>query len=50
MLFGSPPLKGYPTYPYISINDLPKIANLKRLFPEFYRADPVLMSDAKATQ
>jgi len=39
-----------PTYPYIAINDLPKIANLKRLFPEFYRADPVLVSDMKATQ
>ena len=24
-------------YPYIVINDLPKIANLKRLFPELYR-------------
>jgi peptide-methionine (S)-S-oxide reductase len=26
-----------PTYPYIVINDLPKIANLKRLFPDRYR-------------
>ena len=25
-----------PTQPYIAINDLPKIANLKRAFPEFY--------------
>jgi peptide-methionine (S)-S-oxide reductase len=32
-----------PTYPYIVFNDLPKIANLKRLFPEAYRADPVLV-------
>jgi len=39
-----------PTYPYIAINDLPKIGNLKRLFPEFYRADPVLVSDMTATQ
>ena len=31
-----------PAYPYIAINDLPKIENLKRLFPELYRADPVL--------
>jgi peptide-methionine (S)-S-oxide reductase len=31
-------------YPYIVINDLPKIANLKRLFPENYRADPVLVT------
>ncbi len=32
-----------PTYPYIVQNDLPKIANLKRLFPGLYRADPVLV-------
>ncbi|MGE3875833.1 MAG: peptide-methionine (S)-S-oxide reductase MsrA [Parvibaculaceae bacterium] len=35
-----------PTYPYIVYNDLPKIANLKRLFPELYRDDPVLVSEA----
>jgi len=29
-----------PTYPYIVINDLPKIANLKRLFPDRYREKP----------
>ncbi len=29
-------------HPYIVINDLPKIGNLKRLFPENYRKDPVL--------
>lgn len=33
-----------PTYPYIVYNDLPKIANLKRLFPDLYRDDPVLVS------
>jgi peptide-methionine (S)-S-oxide reductase len=32
-----------PTYPYIVINDLPKIRELKRLFPEAYRATPVLV-------
>jgi peptide-methionine (S)-S-oxide reductase len=32
-----------PTYPYIVFNDLPKIENLKRLFPEAYRSDPVLV-------
>ena len=37
-----------PTYPYIVRNDLPKIANLKRLFPQSYRADPVLVAQAKA--
>jgi peptide-methionine (S)-S-oxide reductase len=31
-----------PTYPYIVINDLPKVAALKRLFPDQYRPDPVL--------
>ena len=31
-----------PTYPYIVYNDLPKIENLKRLFPARYRATPVL--------
>jgi peptide-methionine (S)-S-oxide reductase len=32
-----------PGYPYIVFNDLPKIANLKRLFPAVYRSDPVLV-------
>ena len=31
-----------PSYPYIVYNDLPKIENLKRLFPARYRAEPVL--------
>ncbi len=34
----------HPTYPYIVINDLPKIEDLKRRFPEVYRASPVLVS------
>ena len=33
-----------PTYPYIVFNDLPKIENLKRLFPDLYRTDPVLVA------
>ncbi len=33
-----------PDYPYIVFNDLPKIENLKRLFPADYRAKPVLVS------
>ena len=33
-----------PRYPYIVINDLPKIENLKRLFPDLYRATPVLVA------
>jgi len=32
-----------PTHPYIVINDLPKISDLKRLFPDLYRAAPVLV-------
>jgi peptide-methionine (S)-S-oxide reductase len=37
-------LTTHPTYPYIVYNDLPKVANLKRLFPDAYRADPVLVA------
>jgi peptide-methionine (S)-S-oxide reductase len=33
-------------YPYIVINDLPKIENLKHLFPETYRTTPVLVAAA----
>jgi peptide-methionine (S)-S-oxide reductase len=36
-----------PRYPYIVINDLPKIENLKRLFPGRYRASPVLVAAAR---
>jgi peptide-methionine (S)-S-oxide reductase len=32
-----------PTHPYIVINDLPKISDLKRLFPDLYRTAPVLV-------
>jgi peptide-methionine (S)-S-oxide reductase len=37
-----------PTYPYIVYNDLPKIDNLKQLFPELYSEKPVLVSEAKS--
>jgi peptide-methionine (S)-S-oxide reductase len=36
----------HPTYPYIVFNDLPKVAELKRLFPDLYRTEPVLVSQA----
>ncbi len=36
-----------PRQPYIVYNDLPKIANLKRLLPAFYRAEPQLVSGAR---
>jgi len=32
-----------PTWPYIAIHDLPKIAALESLFPERYREEPVLV-------
>jgi peptide-methionine (S)-S-oxide reductase len=38
-----------PTAPYIVYNDLPKLANLERLFPEDWREDPVLVSEAALT-
>ena len=36
----------HPTQPYIVYNDLPKIEDLKRLFPDVYRTDPVLVAAA----
>lgn len=38
-----------PTQPYIVYNDLPKIGNLKKLFPTLYRTEPVLVSKAGMT-
>lgn len=38
-----------PTQLYIVYNDLPKIEHLKRLFPDLYREDPVLVSEVKAS-
>src|SRR5215831_5157420 len=37
----------HPTELYIVFNDLPKVDDLKRLFPEVYRADPVLVATAR---
>jgi peptide-methionine (S)-S-oxide reductase len=36
-------LTRHPTHPYIVANDLPKIEELKRVFPELVRATPVLV-------
>jgi peptide-methionine (S)-S-oxide reductase len=36
-----------PDYPYIVYNDMPKIDNLKAIFPGSFRANPVLVSKAK---
>lgn len=41
----------HPTYPYIVFNDLPKVDNLKRLFPDYYRETPVtVLASSKPTQ
>jgi peptide-methionine (S)-S-oxide reductase len=32
-----------PHYPYIMINDLPKVEALKRMYPNLYRTQPVLV-------
>jgi peptide-methionine (S)-S-oxide reductase len=37
-------LIGHPNSPYIVINDLPKVANLKRLFPDAWREQPVTVA------
>ena len=37
----------HPGQPYIAINDLPKVAQLKTLFPGLYRDKPVLVGDAR---
>jgi peptide-methionine (S)-S-oxide reductase len=36
----------HPTDPYIVYNDLPKVSNLKRVLPDQYRADAVLVRKA----
>jgi peptide-methionine (S)-S-oxide reductase len=36
-------LTEHPTYPYIVINDLPKVAQLKLLYPNRYQEQPVLV-------
>jgi len=41
-------LQHNPNYPYIVYNDLPKIENLKRLFPAEYTSEPVLLSNVAA--
>jgi peptide-methionine (S)-S-oxide reductase len=39
-----------PTYPYIAINDLPKIDDLKRVFADLYRATPVLVTSVQSSK
>jgi peptide-methionine (S)-S-oxide reductase len=35
-----------PGHPYIVINDLPKIQNLKKVFPVYYRGQPTTVKDS----
>jgi peptide-methionine (S)-S-oxide reductase len=39
-----------PTYPYIAINDIPKIEDLKRVLPDLYRAAPVLVAGGHSSK
>ena len=36
-----------PHYPYIVVNDLPKIDALKRVYPDLYRETPVMLGSAR---
>jgi len=55
-LKGFYPAEGYhqdylvhnPSNPYIAYNDLPKIENLKRVFPNYYSDRPVLLAQASS--
>jgi peptide-methionine (S)-S-oxide reductase len=43
-------LARYPSDPYIAFNDLPKIDNLKRVFPDYYSDRPVLLTQSESRQ
>jgi peptide-methionine (S)-S-oxide reductase len=40
----------HPDHPYIAYNDLPKVENLKRLFPDLYQPTPVLVGSNQAAR
>jgi len=40
----------HPSHPYIVFHDLPKLKELKRYFPELYRADPALVSASASSR
>ena len=41
----------HPSYPYIVFNDLPKLDNLKQVFPDYYREAPVtVMASSRPSQ
>ena len=37
----------HPTHPYIVINDMPKLGELKRVFPDLYQPTPVLVGGTR---
>jgi len=37
----------HPCQPYIAIHDLPKVEHLQRLFPERFRATPILVAESR---
>jgi peptide-methionine (S)-S-oxide reductase len=39
----------HPNNPYIAFNDMPKLDELKRFFPDLYRAEPALVATASMT-
>lgn len=39
----------HPDYPYIAINDIPKVEALKKVFPDLYQDNPVLFKTAMKT-
>ncbi len=39
----------HPSQPYIMFNDAPKVANLKKMFPDVWRDKPVLVREATKT-
>jgi peptide-methionine (S)-S-oxide reductase len=39
----------HPTQPYIAYNDLPKIENLKTMFPDIWREEPKLVFESNAS-
>ena len=41
----SRPLNSNPTHPYVAINDMPKLNNLERQYPDLYREQPALVFD-----
>jgi peptide-methionine (S)-S-oxide reductase len=39
----------HPNQPYIAFNDLPKVENLKKMFPDVWRDQPVTVAEATKT-